>query len=150
MTWLTACLYWCDCNDVVDSWSDSDSVAAGVGMMGASRKANFAPPARGYTGVGSGRTAVNRPAAELGNWSTTYTNSYEVGSCSHAAVAAVQLATAVAAVLKLLLLLQWSLLLCCCCCCVCWARTWQLEATTLTIVCACFCLITFATHHDYS
>lgn len=53
-------------------------------MMGASRKANFAPPARGYTGVGSGRTA-NRPAAELGNWSTTYTNSYEVCFCLYTA-----------------------------------------------------------------
>ena len=50
-------------------------------MMGASRKANFSPPARGYTGVGAGRTAANRPAAELGNWSTTYTNSYEVHYC---------------------------------------------------------------------
>ena len=49
-----------------------------MGMAGASRKANFAAPVRGaYTGVGAARTA-NRPAAELGNWSTTYTNSYEV------------------------------------------------------------------------
>lgn len=57
--------------------------------MGASRKANFAPPARGYTGVGSGRTAniANRPAAELGNWSTTYTNSYEVCCRQHDAFA---------------------------------------------------------------
>ena len=48
-------------------------------MAGASRKANFAAPMRGaYTGRGAGRTA-NRPAgAELGNWSTTYSNSYEV------------------------------------------------------------------------
>ena len=48
-------------------------------MAGASRKANFAAPMRGtYTGLGAGRTA-NRPAgAELGNWSTTYSNSYEV------------------------------------------------------------------------
>ena len=47
-------------------------------MAGATRKANFAAPVRGaYTGVGAARTA-NRPAAELGNWSTTYTNSYEV------------------------------------------------------------------------
>ena len=46
-------------------------------MAGATRKANFAAPMRGtYTGVGAGRTAA-RPAAELGNWSTTYTNSYE-------------------------------------------------------------------------
>lgn len=52
-----------------------------MGMAGATRKANFAGPARGgvYTGVGAARTA-NRPAAELGNWSTTYTNSYEVWS----------------------------------------------------------------------
>lgn len=49
-----------------------------LGMAGATRKANFAAPVRGaYTGVGAARTA-NRPAAELGNWSTTYTNSYEV------------------------------------------------------------------------
>ncbi|KAL3142378.1 hypothetical protein ABBQ38_002714 [Trebouxia sp. C0009 RCD-2024] len=50
----------------------------GLGMTGATRKANFAAPARGgvYTGVGAARTA-SRPAAELGNWSTTYTNSYE-------------------------------------------------------------------------
>ncbi len=48
-------------------------------MAGASRKANFAAPMRaGYTGLGAARSA-NRPAgAELGNWSTTYTNSYEV------------------------------------------------------------------------
>ena len=50
-------------------------------MAGATRKANFAGPIRGtYTGVGAARTA-NRPAAELGNWSTTYTNSYEVRPC---------------------------------------------------------------------
>lgn len=49
-----------------------------MGMAGATRKANFVAPVRGaYTGVGAARTA-NRPAAELGNWSTTYTNSYEV------------------------------------------------------------------------
>ena len=49
-----------------------------MGMAGAIRKANFAAPVRGaYTGVGAARTA-NRPVAELGNWSTTYTNSYEV------------------------------------------------------------------------
>ncbi|KAA6429130.1 MAG: hypothetical protein FRX49_01239 [Trebouxia sp. A1-2] len=55
-------------------------VNRGVGMAGASRKANFAAPTmRGaYTGLGATRTAANRPVgAELGNWSTTYTNSYE-------------------------------------------------------------------------
>ena len=57
-----------------------------VGMAGASRKANFAGPTmRGaYTGLGATRTAANRPAgAELGNWSTTYTNSYEVCIFTH-------------------------------------------------------------------
>lgn len=49
-----------------------------MGMAGATRKANFVAPVRGaYTGVGAARTA-NLPAAQLGNWSTTYTNSYEV------------------------------------------------------------------------
>ncbi len=55
-------------------------------MAGASRKANFAAPTmRGaYTGLGATRTAANRPAgAELGNWSTTYTNSYEVCLFTH-------------------------------------------------------------------
>ena len=57
-----------------------------VGLAGASRKANFAGPTmRGaYTGLGATRTAANRPAgAELGNWSTTYTNSYEVCLFTH-------------------------------------------------------------------
>lgn len=57
-----------------------------VGMAGASRKANFAAPTmRGaYTGLGATRTAANRPVgAELGNWSTTYTNSYEVCLFTH-------------------------------------------------------------------
>lgn len=59
-----------------------------VGLAGASRKANFAGPTmRGaYTGLGATRTAANRPAgAELGNWSTTYTNSYEVCLFTHIA-----------------------------------------------------------------
>jgi len=64
----------------------TDCVSVQVGMAGASRKANFAAPTvRGaYTGLGATRTAANRPAgAELGNWSTTYTNSYEVCLCTH-------------------------------------------------------------------
>eukprot|EP00891_Asterochloris_glomerata_P005557 jgi/Astpho2/5557/Aster-x0687 len=43
------------------------------------RKANFAPPARpgsAYTGLGASRTAKPM-GADLGNWSTTYSNSYE-------------------------------------------------------------------------
>ena len=69
------------CFTIVIPSSDQTSVALQVGMAGATRKANFAGPIRGtYTGVGAARTA-NRPAAELGNWSTTYTNSYEVRPC---------------------------------------------------------------------
>ena len=58
---------------------DQTCLIVQVGLAGATRKANFAGPVRGaYTGLGAGRTA-NRPAgADLGNWSTTYSNSYEV------------------------------------------------------------------------
>lgn len=68
-----------------------------VGLAGATRKANFAAPMRGaYTGLGAARTGVNRPAgAELGNWSTTYTNSYEVGLLTHVFLGLVRHAVAV-------------------------------------------------------